>query len=421
MGIALFAGVGGLKAHQSRLDIIAANISNVNTVGYQGSRILFQDLFSQTTRGGSAPSGMYGGSNPLQTGLGVRVGSIDLMTEQGSLQTTGRSSDLAVQGLGYFILEGVDGIAYTRDGSFDLNSQGWLVDPASGMKVQGYVADGEGVVDVNAPLQDVIIPVGTAGIVKQTTSFELSGNLNADAVAGTEVIRTVEVYDSLGATRELTLTFTKVGTPANRWSWEGTYDSPSLGLQIVGTGNLDFQADGTLPATSTGAINITGAMMNESGSQPEDLAITADFSKMYQLSAGVGGTSDISITSQDGFPRGIMQSFTIGLNGEVNGVFSNGLTRTFAQVALATFQNTGGLSRAGNNMFLETPSSGSAQVGPPLTSGRGSVTGGVLESSNIDLGNELSMLLITQRGFQANARTMTAADTLLQESVNLVR
>ena len=341
MGIALFAGVGGLKAHQARLDVIASNIANVNTIGYRGSRIIFQDLFSQTARGGSAPSGTYGGSNPMQTGLGVRVGSIDLMMEQGSLQTTGRASDLAIQGMGFFILRGVDGTAYTRDGSFDLNSVGELVDPATGMKVQGYVADSSGAVDINAPLQDVIIPVGTAGIVKATSTFSLSGNLNADAPTGTSIVRTVEVYDSLGTTRELNLTFTKAGTPANRWAFAATYDSPSMGVQTVGTGNIDFQADGTLAAGSTGSILVTGPMMLENGSQPEDLNITVDFSKIYQLATD--GTSDLSVSAQDGFPRGIMQSFTIGLNGEVNGVFSNGLTRTFAQVALATFQNNGGL------------------------------------------------------------------------------
>ncbi|NJL73309.1 MAG: flagellar hook-basal body complex protein, partial [Candidatus Competibacteraceae bacterium] len=152
-----------------------------------------------------------------------------------------------------------------------------------------------------------------------------------------------------------------------------------------------------------------------------------DFTAMTQLSAGVDSVSgdplgsDVTLRNQDGFPLGVLESFNISANGQINGVFTNGLTRTVGVVSLATFSNVGGLSRDGNNLFRETPASGSAQVGAPQTGGRGTVTGGVLENSNVDLGSEFSNLIITQRGFQANARTITAADTLLQETVNLVR
>ena len=139
------------------------------------------------------------------------------------------------------------------------------------------------------------------------------------------------------------------------------------------------------------------------------------------MSTGDELISDVTLQNQDGFPRGILESFNIGGNGEVVGVFDNGLSRVIAQVALASFSNVGGLSRDGNNLFLETPASGVAQVGPPQSGARGEVVGGVLENSNVDLGAQFSDLIITQRGFQANARTVTAADTLLQETVNLIR
>lgn len=419
MGMAMLTAVTGLQAHQRRLDVIANNIANVNTVGFRSSRVLFQDMFSQLLRGGSAPVGNFGGSNPQQVGLGVKIGSIDINFQQGSLLFTGVSSDLAIQGNGFFVLSDGQKTAYTRDGSFDLNANGYLIDSATGMRVQGYLADEQGNIDTNQPPRDIVIPIGSAGIVKPTTLVSLIGNLDADAPVSptpTSVTRTIEVYDSLGTPRLVTITFTKQATPANQWLWEASYDG-----NVVGNGTLDFDVNGALPPGTQGTVTIPANLMNTNGSQPSDLTFQLDFSEITQLATADSVGSDVTIRSQDGFPRGVLQSFNIGANGEIIGVFSNGLTRVFAQVALATFSNVGGLVRDGNNMFLETPASGSAQIGPPRTGGRGIVSGGVLESSNVDLGNEFSSLIITQRGFQANARTITAADTLLQETVNLGR
>ncbi len=419
MGMAMLTAVTGLQAHQRRLDVIANNISNVNTVGFRSSRVLFQDMFSQLLRGGSAPVGNFGGSNPQQVGLGVKIASIDINFQQGSLLFTGVSSDLAIQGNGFFVLSDGQKTAYTRDGSFDLNANGYLIDPATGMRVQGYIADERGNINTNQPPRDIIIPIGSAGIVKTTTLVNLIGNLDADAPVTptpTQVTRMIEVYDSLGTPRMVTLTFTKQATPANQWLWEVTYDG-----NVVGNGTLNFDVDGKLPVGTRGTVTIPGSLMNTNGSQPSDLTFDLDFSEITQLATPDTVGSDVTVRSQDGFPRGVLQSFNIGANGEIIGVFSNGLTRVFAQVALATFSNIGGLMRDGNNMFLETPASGTAQIGPPNSGGRGTVSGGVLESSNVDLGNEFSSLIITQRGFQANARTITAADTLLQETVNLGR
>ncbi len=423
MGTALFTGVTGLQAHQRRLDVVAANIANVNTVGYRSSRALFQDLFSQTIRGGSAPVGTFGGTNPQQVGLGVQIASIDVDFDQGSLLTTGVSSDLAIQGNGFFVLSDGTKRAFSRDGSFTLNANGLLIDPGTGMRVQGFLADEQGSIDTNTVASDILIPLGGLGIVRPTTSATLIGNLNADAPSApaTQVVRTFEFYDSLGTAREVLVTFTKQAAPANTWSWSAAYDSTSGGTTTVGSGTLTFQSDGTLPSGTTGAISIAGALMNDTGGQPSDLNVSLDFSSITQLSTGDEQTSDITLRNQDGFARGVLQSFNIGSGGKINGVFSNGLTRVIAQVALANFSNVGGLTRDGNNMFLETPASGTAQIGAPEQGGRGSVTGGVLENSNVDLGREFSNLIITQRGFQANARTITAADTLLQETVNLVR
>ncbi len=430
MGTALFTGVTGLKAHQTRLDVVAANIANVNTIGYRSGRVLFQDLFSQTLRGASGPEGGFGGANPQQVGLGVEVASIDTSFEQGSLITTGNASDLAIQGNGFFILS--DGVknAYSRDGSFTLNSNGELIEPGTGMKVQGYMVDENGNIDTNTVPTDITVPLGGTGIVRASTLAKFIGNLNPTEDPdnpGKVVNRSVEVVDSLGKPHNVDLTFTKQPAPAeNTWQWQAEYDGV-----VVGGGNatslLFFNAsDGTFDEAASQAseaieFSISASALGENGSIPEDLTVALDFSEITQLASGTDLDSDLTLQAQDGFERGTLQRFLISADGEVVGVFSNGLSRTIAQVALANFSNVGGLLRDGNNLFTETTNSGSPQVGAPETGGRGSVSGGVLENSNVDLGDEFSNLIITQRGYQANARTITAADTLLQETVNLIR
>ncbi len=427
MGTALFTGVTGLKVHQRRLDMVASNIANVNTVGYRSSRMNFQDLFSQTLRAGSAPVGSFGGTNPQQIGLGVQVASIDVNHKNGSLITTGIDSDLAIQGSGFFVLNDGNRNFYTRDGSFDLNNNGVLIEPATGMRVQGFIANEQGIIDSNAPLQNIVIPVGGVGIVRATSEATLYGNLNSDVAVGDTVRPTVSVYDSLGTERLIEITFTKTAN-SNEWTWFASYD----GNPIAGaTGTIQFQSGGALDPSDPAnmpSITVPTLALDPSGlTGPDDMTFAIDFSRITQLSLGTDpntgnpNPSDVTMRSQDGFPRGVLESFNIGANGEVIGVFTNGLTRVFAQIAVANFSNVGGLSRNGFNNFVETPSSGVAQIGRPGTGGRGSVAGGVLESSNVDLGDEFSNLIITQRGYQANARTITTADNVLQETINLVR
>lgn len=430
MGRALFTAVTGLKAQQTKLDVVANNIANVNTTGYRSSRVLFQDLFSQTLSGPSAPAASTGGTNPMQVGLGVQIGSIDVNHGQGSLVTTGVNSDLAIQGNGFFILS--DGLTdvYTRDGSFTVNSVGTLIDPATGLRVQGYTANADGVIDAtNSVAGDITIPLGSDGIASATTTAELTGNLNSGTEAGEQVVRNIEVFDSLGTARSVELTFTKTAN-ANEWTWAATFDNGTT-TPTVGSGTITFDPNGNVAAGSeTGTINITAADLGNEATAPVDpLTVAVDFGDITQLAPPVDpaadpndqAPSDITLRSQNGFPLGILQSFSIGANGQIIGVYTNDRTQVIAQIALANFANVGGLTREGNNAFRQSPASGLANVGTPGTGGRGSVSGGVLESSNTDLGTEFSEMIITQRAFQANSRTITAADTLLQEAVNLVR
>ncbi len=420
MGISMFTGVSGMLAHQSRLDVIANNIANINTPGYRGSRAVFQDLFSQTFQGAKPPSTASGGTNPIQVGLGARMGGVDVSFVQGSLQTTGFASDLAIQGRGFFVLSNdptKQEMYFTRDGSFQLDASGQLVDPATGLGVQGYLVDpATGLIDETAGIQDLVVPVGSASIVRATTTADLVGNLDSTTAATGTVVRNLRVFDSLGTIRDIEVTFTKTAV-ANQWSWAAAPASGSTGFTITGgtgTGTILFTGAGVVTTGGSGTIGLTFAAGD---TQPDALSMTVDFSAITQLS----GTSDVLIQNQNGLGRGVLEAFNVGQDGFINGVYSNGLSTVIGQVALANFSNEGGLVRWGQNLFISSSNSGLPGVGIPNTGGRGDIAGGTLEMSNVDLGTEFTNLILTQRGFQANSRTVSTADTLLQETVNLIR
>jgi len=440
MGSAMYTGVTGLLAHQRRMDVVANNIANVNTTGYRSSRVQFQDLFSQTLQGGSGPVGDFGGTNPLQVGLGVGIGSIDVDFGQGPLFSTGVSSDLAIQGNGFFVVGMGGENFYTRDGTFALNSLGHLVDPSTGMHVRGYMANATGNISLDTPLTDLSVPVGSAAIVRATELAALAGNLDSSTAVGTSIERTIRVYDSLGTPRDITLTFTQHdqvddgGTMYNAWLWSASYDGADVTNIPAGqSGVLLFDTEGVLHAdgaldTATGTFTSRTALPSENHISVASVGTTGalpvlpfEFEIDFNYVTDLDQASDITVTSQDGFPRGTLQSFSIGGNGVISGAFSNGLTQVLGQIALASFSNVGGLARRGDNMFAETTASGVPQVGRAQTGGRGSVSGGVLEGSNVDLGSQFSDMIVTQRGFQANARIISAADVMMQEAVNLVR
>lgn len=428
----MFTATSGLLAHQTKMDVIANNIANVNTVGYRGSRALFQDIFYQTLSGAAAPSTNYGGTNPRQIGLGVTLASIDTNFTQGTLQTTGFASDLAIQGRGFFILNDGSGTGdgfYTRDGSFQLNVNGELIDPATGMFVQGYLADEDGNVDTNTAVTNIVVPLGGASIVRATENVSLVGNLDSRANTGDTIVRSVRVFDSLGTVRNVQLTFTKTAN-INEWTWDATTSDPEVvgtpppsPLPSLGSGTIQFDPDGTVSSVS--ATTITMDFLNapppagvDPTTVPESpLVFELDLTELSQLA----DDSDATVDSQDGLGRGVLEAFNVGADGSINGIYSNGLTRTIGQVALASFANNGGLVRAGDNTFVPSSNSGIPMVGVPNSGGRGEISGGTLEASNVDLGTEFTQMILTQRGYQANARTFTTADTLLQEAVNLVR
>lgn len=705
---AMFSGVSGLQVHQTRLDVIGNNIANVNTIGFKAGRVTFEDQLSQTLRAAASPSDSAGGQNPAQVGLGTSLGAVDTLQTQGNLQTTGKSTDMALQGNGFFLVARGKDVFYTRDGSFDLDSSGALVNSATGVKLLGYIADNNGTIDTTQQLDSastIKIPIGTLTSVKQTTASVFQGNLSASAalqstivnlsgaldvssyilnpptpivyntnsydalgnahavqitfdtpthnnatgVSTWQVMATIDgnpvtptpqtltsnpaagtfsfaggvtslvgnvvggtgagnfpitldfskladtmpasaisgntngqttppiqstllnlsgtlnldqtapftftspVFDSTGATHNITTTFqnptfnpTGAGVPTGATaSWDVTiatgattlYDSTasnskvyfvpgtgfvmadtssgaSLGSVInlsgatIGANNQGQQVAGGLPismdlskltstkatiaadglsgppaptwstslnvydslgvkhdivfkyqrvlvgagapnaatsrwewtATENGTVLTDSTKGNNSalffdnqgkllkgGAQSVPLSpttgaagfkVSVDFSSISQLA---DKNSSVTASSQDGFAVGTLQTFSISPNGLITGVFSNGQSRTLGQIASASFSNPAGLEKEGENLFRESSNSGLAQVGTAGLGGRGQISSGYVEMSNVDLSTEFTNLIITQRGFQANTRIVSIVDDLLQDVINLKR
>ena len=413
----MFAAVQSLRNHQTFMDVVANNIANVNTTGFKAGRIDFQDVLNQTLRGAVAPSTTRGGVNPIQVGLGVGIAAIDNFQTQGDLQSTGRVTDLAIQGDGFFQLSDGQQVIYSRDGSFDVGSDGRLVSPSTGMKVQGWQADEAGVVDTGAPIGDIVIPFGRMSPPLPTTQASIAGNLDNRVAAGTAVTSVMKVYDSLGSPHNITLRFVK--GQGNTWDWDATtQDTEILDPNPLAAGTITFddaglaQADPSLPE---GTLNLTFG----NGAAPASGATAVNI-EMDNLT-GFAQQSTVNIDNQNGHEAGALTSFTIGPDGSVQGVFSNGFNQTLGRISLARFKNPGGLTRAGSNSFQLSVNSGLPIIGAPGDTGLGTVNSGTLEMSNANLAQQFTDMIRAQRGFQANSRMITTSDEMLQELIQLKR
>ncbi len=692
----LFAGVSGLRNHQTRMDVIGNNIANVNTVAYKSSRVTFAEAFAQLLQGASRPPGDLGGVNPIQIGLGSKIGSIDQNFSQGNLESTGQNTDLAIQGDGLFVLSDGSRHFYTRAGNFQLDANGRMVSPANGFKVQGINADSNGVLSTGSAVTDIALPFGKKSPARATSSVTLTGNLDARAqplgtilatqgrvyavesaasngglgsdiaglyasgntnggvfgmvpdsttvtvtdgtntktytyvkadtgvgtldfhsltdlvaeinndfgaggfntlsaaqnastgaiditaiagialkldssnpallkalgaangtlaaggsastdqfshvavatdlltdlrdgngaslglaagntilmdgnkggtavpqgslaVAGTTTysqllaaigtalnltnitgagidsttgamtitgdgglanaltgvnIRSsaagaanfnavfdsrpsnyverqaasdvthqaaITVYDSIGTPISLSMTFTKDPTAPNRWLWQASVPSPAA-ITGGGSGFVTFDTDGRLETFAyNGGANSLQFDPGSGATAPVDLqldsGVLGDINGLSQFASA----SNAVASSQDGYPMGNLQDISVDSRGVITGYFTNGVNQTLAQIALASFNNPTGLLRAGNNMYGESANSGGAIIGFSGTSNQSTITPGALESSNVDLSEEFTNMIIAQRGFQANARVITTADEMLTELVNLKR
>jgi flagellar hook protein FlgE len=410
---ALYAAVSGLRNHQTALDVIANNIANVNTTAFKASRVTFKEAFVQLLQGASRPPGNIGGVNPIQIGSGMNIGSIDQLFTQGTLETTGQNTDLAIQGDAFFVVANGSKQLYTRAGNFQLDADGRLIAADNGYIVQGINADSAGNLTSSSSVTSIVLPVGQKTAAKATSSLTMSGVLDAAAAVGDTHDMSVTSYDALGAPHTLNFTFTN--TAPGAWGWSAA--SPDSTVD-TGSGTVTFDGTGKLTAfTYPAGTSLTVTPAN--GADPYSITIDPGTIGDINGLAGFGSTSNAVITQQDGYPSGDLESITVDAHGIVTGSFSNGVSHALAQIALAQFNNPSGLLREGDSTYEQSANSGIPVIGFSGTTSTSTITAGALENSNVDLSQEFADMITTQRGFQANARVITTADSMLNELVNM--
>jgi flagellar hook protein FlgE len=422
---ALYVGVSGLSAESDALGVIGDNLANTSTIGFKESRANFDDVL------GSA----VGGDQTI--GSGVRLANTQQIFAEGSMQSTGVNTDMAISGDGFFVVggsvSGTAGTYYTRNGESSLNSQGQLVNP-DGLQFQGYAANGDGTFSTTLSP----ITVSNAALPpKMTTTLNVTANLDSTATAPTGAFdaqnpsttsnfsTSMQVYDSKGTAHSVNVYFDK---NANG-SWD--YHALASGSDVAGGTagqNVDI-ASGTLTFTSTGAlqsntVNAGGTVSFNGASANQPLTLNFGTS----IAAGgtgvngitdYAGTSTVSAQSQDGYASGSLSGVTIGSDGTVEGVYTNGQSIGVAQLAVAKFQSNEGLARNGSNLWTATSSSGVAAVGTAGAGGRGSLVTGELEASNVDVSTQMVDLIAHQFSFQADSKTITTADQMLQDVIQM--
>ena len=361
------------------------------------------------------------------------MASNELSFTQGSISSTGNDTDVALNGNGFFVASnGSGGYEYTRAGDFTMNSDGALV-TSNGLSVMGYPAI-NGVVNTNAPLTAISIPVGQVQEPQATTTLSMTANLDSASPTGTQFPAEATVYDSLGEPHVATVTYQQ--TAANTWSYSVALPASDFtsGVSTPVTGTMQFDANGNLTT-----ITPTGGAAGTVGTAPGDVSSIAlgftgladganDLNMQWNLlgSSGtptisqVDTTSAVSATTQNGYDSGQYQSFTIGSDGTVTVTYSNGQQQNVGQLALANVANLQGLSLLGDGDYATTLASGAAVIGPSGTSGLATMQDGALEASNVNISSEFSDLIVAQRAFEANAKSVTTFDTVTQDTINMV-
>lgn len=455
----MFSGVSGLKVHQTKMDVIGNNISNVNTVGYKATTMHFQDSFSQVMRSAGSPQGGLGGTNPQQIGLGANIAGMDVDHSKGSTQRTDRPLDLMIDGNGYFVVTNdptYENRFFTRAGNFTTDTNGFIV-TSNGYKVLGV------------DMQPLRVDKSKTKPATTTTRIDVSGNVNLkddiDPATNIAYTSSVDVFDTLGNNHTLTINFGQK-LEYNMGPGEKGFlrNINILNKNIENTGNPGQIGHPGLANLVTGDVNDKAiyAKFDEKGSflgLVTGKAMTIDTAKhvvtkadpiaTQKLKMVVPGAEDVDIVlfdtttdpsvnafrgltqypkegnvrskNMDGNTSGLMESFNVSASGEILGIFTNGERQVLGQLALADFDNNVGLQKAGSNLFISSTNSGAPKYGRPGTSSLGSIAPGALEMSNVDLSNQFTDLITTQRGFQSNSRIITASDEMLQELVNLKR
>ncbi len=417
----------GLDTDSTALNTIANNLSNMNTTAYKQQRTDFSSLFSQQV-------GTTGAGDEIQQGAGVQIAANVTDFTQGSISATNSATDMAINGNGFFVLsDGAGGFEYTRAGNFTTNASGSLV-TQDGLNVMGYPSV-NGVVNTNAQLTAINIPVGQVQAANPTSNMSITANLNpAD---NSNFSYQMTVYDSLGEPHEATVTFDPTAV-ANTWSYSVSLPAADFtsGTSTPVTGTLAFDSTGTMTTVtpSGGAAATVGSGAGDASSIP--LGFTGLADNAADLSIGwsllnssgkpaitqmdTSAASAVSASSQDGYASGQYESFSIGSDGTATATFSNGEKENVGQIALASVSNLQGLKSVGNQVYQTTLASGTAVVAAAGSAGLGQIQDDSLEGSNVNISSEFSELIIAQRAFEADSKAVTTFDTVTQDTMNII-
>ena len=408
-------GLSGLAGASNALDVIGNNIANANTVGFKSSTAQFSDMYANS----------IATSVNSQIGIGTTLASVQQQFGQGTINTTNSSLDVAINGNGFFQMSNNGVMTYTRDGTFQRDKNGYIVN-AQGMNLMGYAADKNGVINTS---QTVALQAPTTNIAPTaTTRISAQFNLNSqDTTPAKSPIdpsdnttynysTSIQVYDSLGGSQAVSMYFVK--SAAGTWeAYAGVQGSTPTDL-----GTVTFDSSGAISGTTTGTPATPTASLgqfqftvpNTDGSKtPQTMTLDLTGTTQY------GGKDGVNNLAQDGYASGTLTTYSIGTDGKLTGNYSNGQTAVLGQIALANFNNPNGLISLGGNQYAESADSGVPQISAPGTTNHGSLQGSALENSNVDLTSELVNLITAQRNYQANAQTIKTQQTVDQTLINL--
>jgi flagellar hook protein FlgE len=405
--------LSGLTAAQQQLQSVSNNLANISTDGYKDANLTFSDIFSQS-------GATNGADDPIQTGSGVAVASTVSNFTEGNLNPTSISSNMAISGNGFFVTQGATGSKdYTRAGDFTTDKAGQLTTP-NGELLLGYPAV-NGVVNTSAALQPLQVGSVTIPAVASTT-IGATINLNSNTAIGSSATSSsIPVYDSLGSSHTLSVAYTK--TAANTWSYTVTVPSADItggtGTDTtVGSGTLAFDGSGQL--TSITAVPISIPTLSDGAISP--LTLTGPFGTVANPTiTQTALTSGTSATTTDGFPSGTLSGYSVQTDGTIEATFTSGNSLALGQVAVASFANVQGLTNTGNNNYQPTAASGSAVIGVAGSGGRGTIIGGDVEQSNVDIATEFAKLIVAQQAYSSNAKSITTFNQISQATLAMIQ
>jgi flagellar hook protein FlgE len=428
-----FSALTGLNANSHTINVIGDNLANLNTVGFKAGKATFAEII-----GGM--SGFSSTGNPIVFGQGALLNGVVHKQSAGTPEYTGNSTDVMINGSGYFVVAtGDGGIGYTRAGRFQFDSTGNLV-TSDGYQLMGYLANDKGEIDHAAGIKPIEIRMGQFMPAVATTTISAAVNLDSQSpvspAIGSEFVTPIEVFDALGAQHVIQLQFTKNSPPGaanpewtmNAYVLDGAGNRVPIEIDDAGTTtasfNLQFATDGRLdiagsmPASLTLMLNGAGTPPTMAGGEITISLVDERGNPMFTSAATESGTS---YTTQNGYASSSLKAVAFDNNGVVIGLAANGNSIELAQLAVATFPNVEGMQKYSGSTFIASRNAGEPSIGTANSGGRGTVMGGSLEMSNVDMAEEFINLIIAQRAFQANARVITTSDELYQEAIYLKR